>query len=71
MGPSLVRITHAQDPVLFSSSVRENLDPWGRHTDAKLWAALEAVRLKHGGCSVLFLLLKYSLQHQFAPPPSD
>eukprot|EP00045_Choanoeca_perplexa_P017109 m.242188 g.242188 ORF g.242188 m.242188 type:complete len:1449 (-) comp17453_c0_seq21:1230-5576(-) len=34
-----------QDPVLFSGSVRRNLDPFERHTDADLWRALELVQL--------------------------
>jgi len=35
-----------QDPVLFSTSVRFNLDPWGRFTDQELWEVLEAVQLR-------------------------
>lgn len=35
-----------QDPVLFSGSMRYNLDPFGDFTDADMWAALEAVQLK-------------------------
>jgi len=35
-----------QDPVLFSGSMRSNLDPWGKFDDAALWAALEASQLK-------------------------
>ncbi|KAI9346785.1 P-loop containing nucleoside triphosphate hydrolase protein [Zopfochytrium polystomum] len=35
-----------QDPILFASTVRENLDPTGRCTDAELWAALEKSHLK-------------------------
>ena len=31
-----------QDPVLFSGSVRRNLDPAGRHTDNELWSSLRA-----------------------------
>ena len=35
-----------QDPVVFSGTIRKNLDPLGKHSDAVLWAALEAVQLK-------------------------
>ncbi|KAI8911120.1 P-loop containing nucleoside triphosphate hydrolase protein [Gorgonomyces haynaldii] len=35
-----------QDPVLFSGSIRENLDPFGVHTDEALWDALEKACLK-------------------------
>lgn len=35
-----------QDPVLFSGTVRSNLDPFGKHTDAQLWEALGHVNLK-------------------------
>ncbi|XP_029448686.1 multidrug resistance-associated protein 7-like isoform X2 [Rhinatrema bivittatum] len=35
-----------QDPFLFSGSVRENLDPWGRHEDVELYQVLEQVHLK-------------------------
>ncbi|KAI8512524.1 Multidrug resistance-associated protein 4 [Branchiostoma belcheri] len=36
-----------QDPVLFSGSLRKNLDPFDQYTDSELWAALEQVQLKH------------------------
>lgn len=36
----------AQDPVLFSGTVRSNLDPYSRHTDAELWDALGHTSLK-------------------------
>lgn len=35
-----------QDPVLFSESVRYNLDPFGSYTDDAMWRALEEVELK-------------------------
>lgn len=37
----------SQDPVVFSGTVRMNLDPLGKHSDADLWDALEAVQMKH------------------------
>lgn len=33
-----------QEPVLFSATVRYNLDPFNEYDDDKLWQALEAVR---------------------------
>ncbi|KAG5515911.1 hypothetical protein RHGRI_036827 [Rhododendron griersonianum] len=35
-----------QSPVLFSGTVRFNLDPFGEHNDADLWEALERAYLK-------------------------
>ena len=35
-----------QDPILFSGSLRKNLDPFSQFTDADLWSALEEVQLK-------------------------
>ncbi|XP_053972249.1 ATP-binding cassette sub-family C member 5-like isoform X1 [Hylaeus volcanicus] len=35
-----------QDPVLFSGSIRSNLDPFNKHSDLDLWSALEKTRLK-------------------------
>eukprot|EP00878_Enallax_costatus_P012732 GHUV01013296.1.p1 GENE.GHUV01013296.1~~GHUV01013296.1.p1 ORF type:complete len:349 (+),score=75.55 GHUV01013296.1:76-1122(+) len=35
-----------QDPVLFSGTLRSNLDPWDQHDDVALWSVLSAVQLK-------------------------
>lgn len=35
-----------QDPVLFSGSLRMNLDPFDKHTDDQIWTALEHAHLK-------------------------
>lgn len=35
-----------QDPVIFSSTLRVNLDPFDSHSDDELWSALEQVHLK-------------------------
>ncbi|XP_052753822.1 ATP-binding cassette subfamily C member 4-like [Galleria mellonella] len=35
-----------QEPVLFSASLRYNLDPFDKYTDAEIWTALEQVELK-------------------------
>ncbi|KAH9402637.1 Multidrug resistance-associated protein 4 [Tyrophagus putrescentiae] len=35
-----------QEPVVFTGSVRYNLDPFGEYADAELWSALEKVQLK-------------------------
>jgi len=36
-----------QDPVLFSGTMRNNLDPYGQYTDKDLWDALEEVEMKN------------------------
>jgi ABC-type multidrug transport system fused ATPase/permease subunit len=35
-----------QDPILFSTSIRINLDPFKNHTDEELWHVLELVNFK-------------------------
>ncbi|XP_057563438.1 ATP-binding cassette sub-family C member 4-like [Hippopotamus amphibius kiboko] len=36
----------SQEPVLFTATMRKNLDPFNEHTDGELWTALEEVQLK-------------------------
>lgn len=36
-----------QEPVLFSGTMRYNLDPFDEYSDDKLWNALEEVKLKN------------------------
>jgi len=40
---SEINVCIIQDPVLFSGTVRYNLDPFNEHTDNNLWDALEEV----------------------------
>lgn len=45
--PSLMGSGHVlQEPVLFSGSLRMNLDPYEKYTDADLWRSLEHAHLK-------------------------
>lgn len=35
-----------QEPILFSGTIRSNVDPYSQHNDADIWLALERVNLK-------------------------
>ncbi|CAH2068608.1 unnamed protein product, partial [Iphiclides podalirius] len=41
-----------QEPVLFSASLRYNMDPFDKYTDADIWQALEQVELKQSVSSL-------------------
>ncbi|KAJ0181195.1 hypothetical protein K1T71_003280 [Dendrolimus kikuchii] len=41
-----------QEPVLFSASLRYNMDPFDKYTDADIWKALEEVELKNNVTSL-------------------
>ncbi|XP_047107556.1 ATP-binding cassette sub-family C member 4-like [Schistocerca piceifrons] len=45
-----------QEPVLFSASLRSNLDPFGEFEDHLLWSALEEVELKSAVQSLDFMV---------------
>ena len=49
------------DPVLFSGSLRLNLDPFSHHTDEELWKSLELAHLKEYATG-----LEDGLQHEIA-----
>lgn len=39
-------LNRSKDPVLFSGSLRFNLDPFDTHTDEEIWSALDHAHLK-------------------------
>ena len=43
-----------QDPVLFTDTVRKNLDPFNQHTDEALWMALDeaSIQSTHSGAQL-------------------
>lgn len=45
-----------QEPVLFSASIRSNLDPFDEYTDEQLWDAIKSVDLKDAIPSLDFVL---------------
>lgn len=45
-----------QDPVLFSGTLRFNLDPFFYHTDVEIWEALEKANLKNFAENLSFKL---------------
>uniref|UniRef100_A0A7E4W3Z9 ABC-type glutathione-S-conjugate transporter n=1 Tax=Panagrellus redivivus TaxID=6233 RepID=A0A7E4W3Z9_PANRE len=50
-----------QDPVLFSGTLRKNLDPFDRHSDAEIWEALKLTGLENV-VSDLPGVLEFSIQ---------
>ena len=50
-----------QDPVLFSGTMRKNLDPFGEYDDQLLWNALEDVKLKELMTNDFIAGLDYSI----------
>ncbi|KAJ3352784.1 Multidrug resistance-associated protein 1 [Allomyces javanicus] len=51
-----------QDPILFSGTIRANLDPFDQHDDMALWHALDAVQL-HDTVSALPGKLSHEVAH--------
>lgn len=47
-----------QDPVMFSGTLRLNLDPFNQHTDEEIWESLERAHIKED------ILFKFPLQLQ-------
>ncbi|KAG8034821.1 hypothetical protein G9C98_007897 [Cotesia typhae] len=45
-----------QEPILFSATLRDNLDPFHEYNDASIWAALEEVELKNAAPSLDYIV---------------
>lgn len=48
-----------QDAVLFSGSLRMNLDPFNKHTDSEVWTALEHAHLKSFVKGIFLHIINY------------
>ena len=46
-----------QDPVLFSGTVRYNLDPFDEHKDYQLWDVLEEVFIMNDNQSIINIIM--------------
>lgn len=57
-----------QDAVLFSGSLRMNLDPFDKHNDQEVWTALEQAHLKSfvkGNCTIFLNTLQFCYNRYF------
>lgn len=55
-----------QDPVLFAGTLRNNLDPFNKHSDHELWTVLEEAQMKQWACH-----LPGQLQHKLIESGSN
>ena len=55
----LVFFIHIQEPVVFSGTLRMNLDPFREHADSDIWCALE-----HAHLSSFVALLPEGLEYE-------